>query len=703
MPAVSASHSVQTSGALDHNRVRSRGFGRKRAGAPGAIDQRILRHRRTDSGEVARGFLTPQEDNSALSNVRRELVRRWGMTGSKMTIVVGTMIIAAGVGSVSLFSRVSVRPIVTVFAAGKDANCTGLVTHELSASHVRVCESVTVTSRVSIRCASCVGGIDLVFIEPLETPGMIDQWMHPDSLMVLDVLMRHPEVSPGVGVVHYDDSSSKEALGITRDLGQAVSPLRAPHQGGLNAQTFWRADHVGAARKAMAMFRDARANLPVGGPQRCRFVVYMAAVAELPGNPDAVRNIASFRSAIRMLTSDGITVLVGCPVPTGEAMCRIPREVAGARRYALVNGKGAIARIVDSEIRVQSRLQPPAGSLLDEGVSLGLTYLPGYGSVPAPKVALRGGITHLGWQWVAPDVSLLQTVTYRVEPLAQGTWPITASLTITDTAGASILVPAQPVTITVAGLCETPTVPPSPTVATPRTATRTPTPTPESTPTLEPTATATATPLPRPLYLPLALVERCDPEHRRADVALVIDTSSSMAGRKLEDAKAAAATFVGEMDLGPGRDQVTVVRYDTEAELTCRLTNARAVIEAAIRNLTSRSGTHIDAGLRTALGELQSPRHLERNTSVMILLTDGVQTGTPGEELRAAEEVRAAGVRLYTIGLGADADAAALREMAGDASRYHFAPDSANLARIYAEIASDILCPAPAGGFWPGG
>jgi hypothetical protein len=127
-----------------------------------------------------------------------------------------------------------------------------------------------------------------------------------------------------------------------------------------------------------------------------------------------------------------------------------------------------------------------------------------------------------------------------------------------------------------------------------------------------------------------------------------------------------------------------------------------AVIEAAIRNLTSRSGTHIDKGLRTALAELQSPRHLERNMSVMILLTDGVQTGTPGEELRAAAEVRAAGVRLYTIGLGADVDAATLREMAGDDARYHFAPDSADLARIYAEIASDILCPAPAGGFWPG-
>ena len=235
-----------------------------------------------------------------------------------------------------------------------------------------------------------------------------------------------------------------------------------------------------------------------------------------------------------------------------------------------------------------------------------------------------------------------------------------------------------------------------------RTATAPPTPTPSETPSRMPTSTAPKW-LPTSLAcLPLVVRERCETQHRRADVALVIDTSSSMVGRKLADAKAAAAAFVAQMDLSPGRDQVAVVRYDTEAEVACRLTSARAMIDAAIRNLTSRSGTHIDVGLRTALAELQGPRHLERNLSVLILLTDGVQTGTPGEELRAAAEVRAAGARLYTIGLGADVDAATLREMAGDDSRYHFAPDSADLARIYAEITSDILCPAPAGGFWPG-
>ena len=90
-----------------------------------------------------------------------------------------------------------------------------------------------------------------------------------------------------------------------------------------------------------------------------------------------------------------------------------------------------------------------------------------------------------------------------------------------------------------------------------------------------PTATPTPTAVPAPLYLPLALRERCDPEHKRADIALVLDTSSSMTGQKIEDAQAAALLFVGMIDLEPGRSQVAVVRYDREAEVVRELTRAR--------------------------------------------------------------------------------------------------------------------------------
>ncbi len=54
---------------------------------------------------------------------------------------------------------------------------------------------------------------------------------------------------------------------------------------------------------------------------------------------------------------------------------------------------------------------------------------------------------------------------------------------------------------------------------------------------------------------------------------------------------------------------------------------------------------------------------------------------------------RRASVRPYATGLGPDADEAALRAMAGEPSRYYYAPDSSDLAQIYSEIAQELLCP----------
>jgi Mg-chelatase subunit ChlD len=200
------------------------------------------------------------------------------------------------------------------------------------------------------------------------------------------------------------------------------------------------------------------------------------------------------------------------------------------------------------------------------------------------------------------------------------------------------------------------------------------------------------------VYLPLLLKEHCDRKLVRADIALVIDTSSSMTGKKIADAMAAAISFVWLMDLAAGHDQVTVVRFDAEAGVVSRLSNDKAAVERAIRSLETRRGTHIDRGLHEALAELQSRRRIEGNTPVMVLLTDGIHTGTPGAELLAAREVRDAPIRLYTIGLGFDVDESTLIEMAGDKSRYFFAPTSSHLTTIYSEVARDIDCPAEE--FW---
>lgn len=205
-----------------------------------------------------------------------------------------------------------------------------------------------------------------------------------------------------------------------------------------------------------------------------------------------------------------------------------------------------------------------------------------------------------------------------------------------------------------------------------------------------PTASASPTPLPRPVYLPLMLRERFVPKRRHADVVLVIDASSSMTGAKLAAAKAAAAAFVAAMRLP--EDQVAVVGFNRDAVLAVVLTGDGAAVNAAIDGIQSRPGTRIDKGIELALTELAGAGHRPANAPVMVVVSDGQQLELPASAAASAERARQQGVVVYAIGLGADVAAAFLTELAGDPSRYFFAPEPAQLTQVYLDIAAVIPC-----------
>jgi len=64
-------------------------------------------------------------------------------------------------------------------------------------------------------------------------------------------------------------------------------------------------------------------------------------------------------------------------------------------------------------------------------------------------------------------------------------------------------------------------------------------------------------------------------------------------------------------------------------------------------------------------------------------------------ERAVAEQAKARGVRLYTIGIGQplDIDAELLRDMASAPDMFYYSPDGEDLAAIYAQIAYTIACP----------
>jgi hypothetical protein len=76
---------------------------------------------------------------------------------------------------------------------------------------------------------------------------------------------------------------------------------------------------------------------------------------------------------------------------------------------------------------------------------------------------------------------------------------------------------------------------------------------------------------------------------------------------------------------------------------------------------------------------------------VVVLLTDGGQSGAPEAVEPAAAAPRAIGAELYTIALGPDADVALLSGLAG-ADRFFVAPTPADLRTIYTRVAGRTIC-----------
>jgi len=262
----------------------------------------------------------------------------------------------------------------------------------------------------------------------------------------------------------------------------------------------------------------------------------------------------------------------------------------------------------------------------------------------------------------------------------------------------------------VTGLC----IPPSPTPT--ETPTPTDTPVPTETPSPTPTATLTPTPSPtptpkgayipvalreappKPLYIPLALGELCQPKQQRVDVALVLDTSSSMgeptrAGRsKLVAAQAAARAFLDELQFAAG-DQAALVTFNEAAQLAQPLTGDRVAAETAIAAMTLAPLTCLVCGIERADEELRSARHLADHTPVMIVLTDGRSNPRPKEDAIAAAAVaKAAGVMIFTIGIGEDLDLAALALIANRPDFFYRTADAEELDAIYRAIAVAIPC-----------
>lgn len=200
------------------------------------------------------------------------------------------------------------------------------------------------------------------------------------------------------------------------------------------------------------------------------------------------------------------------------------------------------------------------------------------------------------------------------------------------------------------------------------------------------------------LFLPVINNNFCVDSSFFADIALTLDTSGSMddptepgGPAKIEAARSAATDFLNLLTF-PG-DQAAVVLFAGNGVLAHPLSNDRAGLIAALQGSTPGK-TRIDLALLTSRQELTSTRHIPANNQVIILLTDGHPNGTEETPVIAqANAAKAAGIIVYTIGLGNDTNVSLMQNIATTANHFYAAPSTSDLNEIYNQIADSLNCP----------
>lgn len=169
------------------------------------------------------------------------------------------------------------------------------------------------------------------------------------------------------------------------------------------------------------------------------------------------------------------------------------------------------------------------------------------------------------------------------------------------------------------------------------------------------------------------------------NVGLVIDTSGSMEGHAIENARAASAALLETLRDG---DRFSLVTFDSRAEVLLPSftldTTSRAEARRRIDGIQARGTTAMAEGLR--LGVLEVMRHHDpAGINRVVLLGDGVPNERAGIEDTAAS-AGARGVTITALGLGLDYDETLMGAVAQrSGGRFHYVEDSSAVAQLFRE------------------
>jgi Ca-activated chloride channel family protein len=200
---------------------------------------------------------------------------------------------------------------------------------------------------------------------------------------------------------------------------------------------------------------------------------------------------------------------------------------------------------------------------------------------------------------------------------------------------------------------------------------------------------------PQTVHLYVGLTGRSTRAERRAplNVAIVLDRSGSMSGRKLEEARRAAIMAIERLQ---DDDIVSVVTYESTVDVLVPATKARDrdAIARAIRSIEAGGSTALFAGVSKGADELR--KFLDRNrVNTLLLLSDGlanVGPSSPGDLAQLGASLARQGIAVTTIGLGLGYNEDLMTRLAGASDGNHFFVEEAgDLRYAFAREFGDAL------------
>jgi Ca-activated chloride channel homolog len=169
------------------------------------------------------------------------------------------------------------------------------------------------------------------------------------------------------------------------------------------------------------------------------------------------------------------------------------------------------------------------------------------------------------------------------------------------------------------------------------------------------------------------------------NLALLIDTSSSMEGRPIEDARKASLALLDS--LRP-EDQLAVMVFHSTSEVLLPATTLRDAdlkdIRSKIGRLEARGTTDMASGLRLALDSVAQSFRAD-GVNRIVLLGDGVPNDA-GPIAPCVADAASRGISITALGLGNDYDESLMGRIAQQSGgRFFYVDDSAKVASFFAE------------------